>query len=208
MKVLLVNGSPNKNGCTNRALEEIQTVLIQEGIEAEVYWIGNNIDGGCIGCGFCRKNGKCFKNDKVNEFVQLANSADGFVFGSAVHYASASGNMTSFLDRAFYSANKDIYRLKPCAVITSARRAGTTSTYDQLIKYPGISEMPIISSCYWNNVHGFTPQDVEKDEEGLQIMRTLGRNMAFYLKCIEAGKASGIKVPEKEAEKKRTHFIG
>ncbi len=207
MKVLLVNGSPDKNGCINRALEEMQMVLTKQGVESEIFWIGNNVEGGCLGCDYCRKQGRCFKGDKVNEFVELAKSADGFVFGSAVHYASASGNITSFLDRVFYSAGKQTFRLKPCAVITSARRSGTTSTYDQLIKYPGISEMPIISSCYWNNVHGNNADEVEQDLEGLQIMRTLARNMAFYLKCIEAGKLSGVEVPEREAERQITNFI-
>lgn len=207
MKVLLVNGSPNKKGCTNRALEEVAKGLVEGGVEAEIFWIRNNLKGGCLGCGNCRKNGKCIFDDSVNEFVALAKQADGFVFGSPVHYASASGNMTSFMDRVFYSASKDTFRLKPAAVITSARRGGTTSAYEQLIKYPGIVEMPIISSCYWNNIHGNTVEEVEQDEEGLQIMRTLGRNMAFYIKCIAAGKESGIVPPEREKDRKVTNFI-
>ena len=178
MKVLLVNGSPHRNGCTDTALREVAGALQAEGIDAEIFWIGNEPVGGCIACGGCAKEGKCVFGGTVNEFAEKAKEADGFVFGTPVHYAAASGNMTAFLDRLFYSAPKETFCRKPAAVVTSARRAGTTAAYEQLLKYPGIMEMPIVSSCYWNNVHGSCPEDVQKDEEGLRTMRVLGRNMA------------------------------
>lgn len=209
MKVILVNGSPHINGCTNRALQEIEKTLQEEGIETEVYWIGNQAISGCIGCNTCNKQKKCVINDKVNEFVEKAKHADGFIFGSPVHYSSASGALTSFMDRVFYSAartGEDIFYLKPAASVVSARRAGTTATFDQLNKYFTISQMPIISSSYWNNVHGRTVEDVEKDEEGLQVMRILGRNMAFHLKCKELALKEGIAFPKRES-KLITNFI-
>ena len=198
MKVLLVNGSPHEHGCTDTALQEIARTLQQEGLDAEFFWIGNNPIGGCIACGSCAKAGKCVFGGSVNDFAEKAKDADGFVFGSPVHYAAASGNMTSFMDRLFYSAPKEYFRRKPAAVITSARRAGTTTTYEQLLKYPGILEMPIVSSCYWNNVHGACPEDVQKDEEGLRTMRVLARNMAWMLRCIAAGRAAGVPEPTQE----------
>lgn len=202
MKVLLVNGSPHEKGCTYTALSEVGKTLNEEGIETEIFWIGNKPIGGCIACGGCKKFGKCIFDDTVNEFVEKAKFADGFVFGSPVHYAAAAGSITSFMDRSFYSAStsgkSEIFRYKPAAAVISARRAGTTATYDQLNKYFGISEMPIISSRYWNMVHGSKPEDVLKDEEGMQAMRILARNMAYYLKCIEAGKKSGIELPKRE----------
>lgn len=209
MRVILVNGSPHRNGCTNRALQEIERTLLEEGIETEIYWIGNQAISGCIGCNACNELKKCAINDKVNEFVEKAKDADGFIFGSPVHYSSASGALTSFMDRVFYSAartGEDIFYLKPAASIVSARRAGTTATFDQLNKYFTISQMPIISSSYWNNVHGRTVEDVEKDIEGLQIMRTLGKNMAFHLKCKELALKEGIALPKREP-KLVTNFI-
>lgn len=206
MKVLLVNGSPNQHGCTNRALEEVASQLKAGGVETEIFWIGNKPIGGCVACKACRTLGKCAFDGVVNDFAELAKTADGFVFGSPVHYAAASGNMTSFMDRLFYSAPADTFRLKPAAVVVSARRGGTTAAYEQLLKYPGISEMPIVSSRYWNMVHGSTPQDVEKDAEGMATMRVLGKNMAYFLKCGEASKQAGIPLPEKEPPAK-TNFI-
>lgn len=202
MKVLLVNGGPHKEGCTYTALQEVSKTLNEEGIDTEIFWIGNKPVGGCIACKKCKELGKCVFNDVVNEFVEKANEADGFIFGSPVHYAGAAGNMTGFMDRVFYSAFQagkgDIFLFKPAATVISARRAGTTATYDQLNKYFGITQMPIISSRYWNMVHGQTPDDVRKDEEGMQIMRILGRNMAYFLKCIEAGKKTGVNLPIQE----------
>ena len=207
MKVILVNGGPHKNGCVNTALEEVAKTLEGEGIDTEIFWIGIKPIAGCIACKSCAKTGKCVFDDVVNEFVEKAAEADGFIFGSPVHYAGA---ITSFMDRAFYSAFQgdkgDRFLFKPAATVISARRAGTTATYDQLNKYFGITQMPIISSRYWNMVHGSTPEEVKKDEEGMQVMRILGRNMAYYLKCIEAGKEKGIKKPEQE-EIHFTNFI-
>ncbi len=206
MKVLLVNGSPHKNGSTNRALQEVEKTLQASGVETEIFWIGNEPIGGCIGCGGCRKTGACVFGGVVAEFTEKAKEADGFVFGSPVHYAAASGNMTSFLDRVFYSASAETFRFKPAAVVTAARRGGNSAAYEQLLKYPGISHMPIVSSQYWNMVHGANAQDVEQDLEGLQTMRALGRNMAWLLLCIEAGKDAGINPPAVEPFQ-RTNFI-
>lgn len=211
MKVLLVNGSPHKEGCTHTALKEVEKTLNEEKIETEIFWIGNKPLSGCIACYSCKQNGRCVFNDTVNEFVEKAKYADGFIFGSPVHYAGATGAITSFMDRVFYSAFKsgkgDRFLFKPASTVISARRAGTTATYDQLNKYFGINQMPIISSRYWNMVHGATPEDVKKDEEGMQIMRILGRNMAYYLKCIEAGKKAGINLPMQEDTINFTNFI-
>ena len=208
MKVLLVNGSPHKNGCTNVALEEIAKTLKEEGIESEIYHIGVKPISGCIGCYACRKLGKCVINDGVNEFVEKAKDFDGFVFGSPVHYASAGGLITSFLDRVFFSAfgRKDVFQHKPAAAVVSARRAGTTATLDQLNKYFGITQMPVISGRYWNMVHGAVAEEVKQDLEGLQNMRILARNMAWHLKCQEAGKKAGVPMP-KEEETTFTNFI-
>lgn len=201
MKVLMVNGSPHEKGCTYTALEEIAKTLKEEGIDSEIFWLGTKPIGGCISCHTCAKTGKCVFDDAVNEFNEKAKDADGFIFGTPVHYAAASGNITSFLDRVFYSdacAKRRSFYLKPAAAVASARRAGTTATLDQLNKYFTISQMPIISSRYWNMVHGFTPDDVRKDEEGLQAMRILARNMAWFLKCKEAGADAGVPLPKTE----------
>lgn len=202
MKVLLVNGSPHKRGCTNRALEEVAATLQKEGIETEMFWIGNKPIGGCIACKRCVQTGKCVFDDIVNTCREKAYEADGFVFGTPVHYGAASGNMTAFMDRLFYSElggnqNKAFY-LKPAATVISARRAGTTATFDQMNKYFTIQEMPIVSSRYWNMVHGAVPEQVEEDLEGLYTMRVLGRNMAYLLKCQEAAKKAGVALPERE----------
>ena len=206
MKVLLVSGGPHKEGCTYTALREVEKELNNEGIETEIFWVGVKPISGCIACGKCSEIGKCVFDDVVNEFAEKCKDADGFVFGTPVHYASASGAITSFMDRLFYSTSSDIFRLKPAATIVSARRAGTTATMDQLNKYFSINQMPIISSRYWNMVHGNNPEEVKQDEEGMQIMRILGRNMAYHLKCQEAGKKAGINMPEKE-KTKLTNFI-
>ena len=205
MKVLLVNGSPHKNGSTYVALREVETALNNEGIETSIVWLGTEAISGCLACGYCSRNGKCVKNDIVNEFAQRAKNADGFVFGTPVHYAGASGAIVSFLDRLFYFSSSSL-RHKPAAIITAARRGGTTAAFDQLIKYPAIAEMPIISSNYWNMVHGAVASDVPEDKEGMQTMRVLGKNMAYFLKCIEAGKKAGIELPTPE-KKEITNFI-
>ncbi len=205
MKVLLVNGSPHAKGCTYTALSEVAAALEKQGIETEIFQVGTKPISGCLGCGGCMKTGKCVIDDVVNEFVEKAKEADGFVFGSPVHYAGASGAITSFLDRAFFGKS-DIYADKPGAAIMSCRRGGATATLEQLNKYFTISNMPIVSSQYWNMVHGQTPDQVRQDLEGMQTMRTLGTNMAWLLKCIEAGKAAGIDLPKREA-KVATNFI-
>ena len=202
MKVLLVNGGPHKAGCTNRALQEVAYTLIKEGIDTEIFWIGNKPIGGCIACKKCVQTGKCVFDDVVNQFREKAYEVDGFIFGTPVHYGAASGNMTAFMDRLFYSElggnkNKAFY-LKPAAAVISARRAGTTATFDQINKYFTIQEMPIVSSRYWNMVHGATAEQVEEDLEGLYTMRVLGRNMAYMLRCQEAARKAGVKLPEQE----------
>lgn len=205
MKVILVNGSPKKNGCTYTALTEVAGALEKNGIETEIFQVGNKPLAGCMGCGACLKTGKCFMDDTVNEFVEKAKEADGFVFGSPVHYAAASGAITSFLDRAFYGKGS-VFAGKPGASVVSCRRGGASAAFDQLNKYFTISSMPVVSSQYWNQVHGTTPEEVRKDEEGMQTMRTLGNNMAWLLKCIELGKKEGISFPEGE-KKIATNFI-
>jgi multimeric flavodoxin WrbA len=202
MKILLVNGSPHKEGCTHRALLEVACTLNEEGINTEIFWIGSKSLSGCIACHHCAESGNCVFNDAVNEFCERARESDGFVFGIPVHYASASGAMTCFMDRAFFSellgnGNKS-FRLKPAAAVVSARRAGTTATFEQINKYFAIQEMPVISSTYWNMVPGHTPKEVEQDEEGLQTMRVLARNMAYSLKCKEAGEKAGVTLPRSE----------
>lgn len=209
MKVLLLNGSPHERGCTHRALLEVGKSLEAEGIQTAFFWIGKAPIIGCQGCGGCAKAGKCVFSDGVNDFVAFAKEADGFVFGAPVHYAAAAGGITAFLDRAFYSASSagaQVFRLKPAAAIVSARRAGTTAALDQINKYFTISQMPIISSRYWNMVHGNTPAEVEQDLEGMQVMRFLGRNMAYFLKCIEAGRKAGVPLPREEG-RIATNFI-
>lgn len=206
MKVLLVNGSPNKNGCTYTALNEIATTLNENGVDAEIFWLGNKPINDCIACGQCAKmkNNRCvFNDDAVNELLEKAEKCDGFVFGSPVYYAHANGRILSALDRAFYAGNR-VFALKPGAVVASARRAGTTCALDDLTKYLTISNMFVVGSQYWNMVHGNTADDVKKDLEGLQTMRVLGRNMAYLLRCLEAGK--DVPKPEKE-RRVWTNFI-
>lgn len=197
MKVLLINGSPHKDGCTKRALKEVENVLNEEGIDTEIFEIGVLPISGCISCGKCREIGKCVINDGVNIAKEKLKLADGIVIGSPVYYASPNGSLISFLDRLFFSFSLDL-RMKVGASVVSSRRAGGVSSFDVLNKYFTISQMPIASSQYWNEVHGFTKEDVEKDLEGLQTMRTLGRNMAFLIKSIALGKDK-YGLPKKEA---------
>lgn len=202
MKVLLFNGSPHKNGCTYTALEEIAKTLKKEGIDSEIYQIGTEPVSPCRACYSCGKLGRCVIDDKVNEFIDYAAEFDGFIFGSPVHYAAASGGVTAFLDRAFFTASKagkrNVFMHKPGAAVACARRAGTTATLDQLNKYFTITQMPVISGRYWNMVHGASAEDAKKDLEGMQNMRILARNMAWHLKCKEAGEKAGILPPETE----------
>jgi len=210
MKVLLVNGSPNEKGCTYTALAEAGKTLNSEGIKTDFFWIGNKPIHGCTACYGCRKKGHCCTDDIVNEFRKLASGFDGFIFGTPVYYASANGSLISFMDRVFFSESlgndgKAFY-LKPAAAVVSARRAGTTAAFDQMNKYFTISQMPVVSSRYWNMVHGSKPEDVQKDGEGLYIMRVLGRNMAYILKCLDAGVKAGIESPRIEP-RVATNFI-
>jgi multimeric flavodoxin WrbA len=197
MKVILVNGSPKINGCTFTALSEVAAALNKCGVETEIFHIGAKPISGCLACGYCRTNNKCVVNDAVNEFGKIIENADGFVFGSPVHYASASGAISSFMDRLFYASGNQ-FKGKPAAAVVSCRRAGSTAALDQLNKYFTISQMPVVSSVYWNMVHGHTPAEVMFDEEGLQVMRTLGNNMAWLLKCIDLGKVAGYPFPKNE----------
>ncbi len=206
MKVLMINGSAHEEGCTYTALSEISKVLKEEGIESEIIQLGANAYRDCVGCGGCRKLGHCvFTDDIVNELVEKAKSADGFVFGTPVYYAHPSGRLLSVLNRAFYSGGA-AFAYKPGAAIASARRAGTIASIDVINKYFTINNMPIISSTYWNEVHGNTPAEVKQDIEGLQTMRNLGKNMAWALKLIEEGKKLGLQNPELE-KGARTNFI-
>lgn len=205
MKVLLINGSPNEKGCTYTALSEVTKTLKEYGIETEILQIGKQAVRGCIGCGGCAKTGRCvFADDMVNDWIAKMEEADGLIIGSPVYFASPNGNLISLLDRLFYAGK--CFAHKPAAAVTSARRAGTTVTLDDIQKYFTIRQMPIVSSTYWNMVHGSRAEDVQKDEEGLQTMRNLGRNMAWMLKCIEAGRENGIMPPEAENDI-RTDFI-
>lgn len=204
MKVMLVNGSSRNNGCTYTALCEVERALQEEGIETEIFFIGNEPLADCIACGKCRELGKCAIEDKVNEFVVKARECDGFVFGSPVYYAHPSGRLLSFMDRAFYSG-KSAFAFKPAASVLSARRAGTTASFDVINKYFTISSMPVVSSTYWNHVYGSKAEDVLQDKEGLMTMYNIGKNMAWMMKCIALGKENGVPVPENE--KVTTSFI-
>lgn len=206
MKVLLINGSPHEHGCTDTALREVAQTLEQAGIQTEIVQVGKQPVIGCSGCGGCRNGGGCVhRNDPVNQIVEKASSADGFIIGSPVHYAAASGAVTSLLDRCFYCGGK-AFTYKPAACVVSCRRGGASAAFDQLNKYFTIANMPVVSSNYWNMVHGNTPDEVRQDEEGMQTMRILGRNMAWLLRCIEAGRKAGVSRPEAEP-KIRTNFI-
>ncbi|MDO4378882.1 MAG: flavodoxin family protein [Erysipelotrichia bacterium] len=205
MKVLMVNGSPHQYGTTYTALKEMEKIFVEENVENEIFWIGNKAIAGCIGCGYCRKEGHCFQNDVVNDFIDKVKTADGFVFASPVHFAAASGAMTSFMDRAFYSGRK-LMRYKPAAIVVTARRAGTSAAFEQLLKYPTINEMPVVSSSYWNNLFGANAEDALQDFEGLATMRNLARNMIYILKCFEAGKEKQVSLPASE-ENIKTNFI-
>ena len=186
-KVLLLNGSPHTNGCTARALEEMIKVFSDEGVETEVIQVGGKDIRGCVSCGYCEKNGKCVVNDLVNEVAPKLEEADGLVVGSPVYYGSPNGTILSFMDRLFYSTSFSKH-LKVGAAVVSCRRGGNTATFDALNKYFTISGMPVASSTYWNQVHGFSREDVEKDLEGLQTMRNLARNMSFMIKAFADAK--------------------
>lgn len=210
MKVIMLNSSPHKEGCTYTALCEVAKTLAENDVESEILWLGNKAVRDCIACGECSGNGACiFDDDRVNEFIEKAAGADGFVFGSPVYYAHPSGRLLSFLDRAFYACSQDhIYPPfigKPGAAVLSARRGGTTASFDAINKYFAIASMPVVTSTYWNMVHGQNPDDVRQDLEGLQIMRNLGRNMAWMIRHLRDDDAVAD-APQLEVEF-QTNFI-
>ena len=205
MKVLLINGSPNDRGCTYTALSEVAKTLELNGIGAEIYHIGTKPIAGCIACGKCKAGAPCIFDDGVNEIAARLDEYDALIVGAPVQYSGPSGQSTAFLDRLFHSAAGKL-KGKPGSCVVSCRRGGASASYDRLNKYFGISSMPIVTSQYWNQVHGNTPEEVLQDEEGMQTMRTLGENMSWLLKCIAAGKAAGVPMPKREAPL-RTNFI-
>lgn len=204
MKVLMINGSPHPQGCTARALKEVADTLATQGIESQIITVGNKDIRGCIACGYCRENGRCVFNDLVNETAPLFEEADGLIVGTPVYYAHANGGVLSFLDRLFYSTPFS-KAMKVGATVVSSRRAGSTSAFDDINKYFTICGMPVASSTYWNEVHGFTAEDVEKDLEGLQTMRNLGLAVAFLLKSIALGRKEFGEL--RLTSDVRTHFI-
>ena len=205
MKVIMINSSPHQHGCTYTALREAAEELARQGIESEILHIGSAAIRGCIACGFCRKNDRCVHDDLINEIAPKLIEADGLIFGSPVYYAGISGQLKSFMDRLFYSYGKKL-AYKPAAAVVSARRGGCSATFDDINKYFTINCMPVVPSQYWNQVHGNTAEEVKQDEEGLQTMRTLAKNMAWLIKCIEMGSRVGLRAPEREAQM-RTNII-
>ena len=204
MKVLLINGSPHKNGTTYAALSEVAKTLKEEGVDSEIVQVGHLALHGCMGCYTCFKLGKCVIDDEVNEVSKKFEECDGLIVGSPVHYASPAGALISFLDRLFYSSRFD-KRTKIGATVVCARRGGCTAAFDVLNKYFSISGMPIVSSTYWNQVHGASAEQTVLDEEGMQCMRNLGRNAAFLIKSLKLGEEKeGL--PEVE-RRFRTNFI-
>lgn len=209
MKVLLVNGSPHKAGCTHEALQQVADALNADGVETAEFWLGAQAIGGCMGCYQCVQRGECvISGDKVEEFLAIADGYDGYVFGSSVHFAGMTGNMKAFMDRVFFSNQGRVtLAQKPAAAVVSARRAGTTAALEQLEKYIQYSQMYQVGSRYWNMVHGAAPEEVAQDEEGVQIMQVLGHNMAYILKCLEAGRAAGVPLPAPIEHRVSTNFI-
>lgn len=202
LNVLLVNAGPHPKGCTNRALDEVAKTLEENGIGTERFWVGAKPIASCISCKKCAGRHTCVFDDKVNEFVELAPKFDGYILGTPVHFGAATGAATAFFDRAFYvslqSEMNGTFRMKPGAAVVSCRRAGNTATLDQMNRYFQLLQMPIVTSRYWNEVHGATPEQVEEDIEGLQAMRYLGRNMAYLLKTLAAAREAGIDLPVQE----------
>lgn len=204
MKVVLINGSPHKNGTTFRALSEVACSLNENGIDTEIITVGDQDVSGCSVCCVCTKLGKCVKNDIVNVLIEKIEGSDGVVVGSPVYYASLNGTLKAILDRVFFA--KKSFAYKPAAAVAVARRAGTTATLDIINKYFMINNMPVVSSQYWNMVFGSNAKQAEEDKEGLQTMRTLGANLAWIIKCINAGKKMGVEIPKIE-DKIKTNFI-
>ncbi|MBC8611694.1 flavodoxin family protein [Massiliimalia timonensis] len=204
MKVLLVNGSSKNNGCTSVALSEVARALREEGIETETVFLGNQPFPDCTGCRKCREIGECIFHDIANDLAEKAKNCDGFVFGSPVYYAHPSARLLAVMDRAFYSGSKN-FAFKPAAAVLSARRAGTTASFDVINKHFTISSMPVVASTYWNHVYGRKAEDVQQDKEGLMTMYNIGKNMAWMIKCFALGKENGILHPDNE--KILTDFI-
>lgn len=205
MKVLLVNGSPHPGGCTRTALNEVASILNECGVETQIKNVGNATVRGCAACHHCARTGRCVFDDVVNELIDIAPTIDGLIVGSPVYYSGPNGALCAIMDRFFYAASSKL-AFKPAAAVVSARRAGTTASLERLNQYFLINNMPVVPSQYWNMVHGYSPEQVRKDKEGMQIMRTLGRNMASMLKCIEAGHEAGVDLPLHEPHV-RTNFI-
>lgn len=195
MNVLLINGSPHPRGCTSTALTIVAKQLEKNGLDTRMLHVGNKAIHGCTACGKCAESGECvFTDDPVNEAISLLLEADALVVGSPVYYAGPNGALCAFLDRVFFMRN-ELYAFKPAAAVVSCRRGGASASFDRLNKYFTIARMPVVSSQYWNSVHGNTPDEVLQDREGLQTMRTLGDNMAWLVRCIAAGKAEGLNPP-------------
>lgn len=205
MKALLINGGPHKKGCTNLALEYVARGLAEGGVDSEIVWLGNKPLAGCMACGRCREQGRCVFDDVVNELIPKAREADGLVIGSPVHYAAPAGQVVSAMHRLFYTGAVD-WSGKVGAAVVSCRRGGSATAYDQLNKYFSITGMPIVSSYYWNEIHGNTPEEALQDEEGLATMQQLGLNMAWLIGCIKAGEKDGHPYPGR-VHQARTNFI-
>lgn len=195
MKILLINGSPNQHGCTDTALQEIADTLNENGVDSEILWLGKQAMQDCIACFKCQETGKCVFDDLVNETADRMDEFDGIVVGSPVYYGGPNGRLTSFLDRFFFSVDKKKIAGKLAASVVSCRRGGASGSFERLNQYFLMTNMHVVSSQYWNQVHGYTPEDVKKDAEGLQTMRTLAQNIAWLLKSIESGKKDGIQKP-------------
>ncbi len=207
MKIMMINGSPHSKGCCNMALSKMEEIFKEEGIETEYVWLGTKPISGCIGCGSCKKTGHCiFTEDMLVETVEKFKNCDALIVASPVHYAAASGAITSFLDRFFYSSNKADLAMKPAAAVISCRRGGASAAFDQLNKYFTISQMPVVSSTYWNQVHGTNAEEVLKDEEGIRTVRMLAKNMAYVMKAFALAKNSGCELPQADAPV-MTNFI-
>lgn len=206
MKVLMINGSPHEKGCTFTALSEVAGTLAKNGVQSEIFWLGKKPVQGCISCFKCSELGRCVFNDSVNDLAARLGEFSGLIVGSPVYYAGPSGSLCAFLDRLFFSSDSPDLEGKPAACVVSCRRGGASAAFDRLNKYFTIRNMIVVGSQYWNQVHGNSPEEVMQDLEGLQTMRTLAENMAWIIKCIEAGKSAGINYPVHE-EVKYTNFI-
>lgn len=205
MKVLLVNGSPHQHGCTYTALKETADAFAIRGIETEILWVGNGPVAGCTACGACRKTGKCVFDDLVNRIIERIDTYDGFIFGTPVYYGGPSGQILALMNRLFYSKSRAMAG-KPVAAVVSCRRGGASAAFQQMNMHFMMTNMVVVTSQYWNQVHGNTPEEVLQDAEGLQTMRTLAENMTYILRCQEAGRASGVPAPQYEP-KIATNFI-